>query len=354
MTIRISNRLLSTGESKRDTSLMKYILILLIASSSLGAQNIQRFAEIGNLKTQSGDVIYDCKVGYRTSGKLNNDSSNVIVYLTWFGGVSENLYNLLGSNKLIDTTDRYVILIDAVGNGVSTSPSHGDQRNLPGFNALTIADMVTSQYVLLSQHLGLKRIYAVMGGSMGSMQALQWMVQYPGFAEKCIAYVPTPKPSVYDLLYWNLMLNVMQSGIDYDVPAKVYMKSVNLFNSLTGRTPDYFVQHTTQEQFDTLLSRSFREPSAVFTPQNQIVQLNAMLRHDIYKHKGGKPIGDVINGNTFLIVSKQDHILHPSTSVKLSEETGCRLHLFDSDCGHLAVNCLLEETRGLIEGFLQR
>lgn len=333
---------------------MKYFLLMLILSTTSAAQNIQRFAEIGKLYMTSGDTIYDCKIGYRTAGQLNADSSNVIVYLTWFGGMSEHLYNLLGDKKLLDTTDRYVILIDAVGNGVSTSLSHGDLRNIPAFASLTISDMVTSQYLLLTKHLGLKRIYAVLGGSMGSMQALQWMVQYPGYAEKCIAYVPTPKPSVYDQLYWNLMLNVMQSGIDYNMPPKVYMKSVNLFNSLTGRTPDWFVNHTSQEQFDTLLTRSLREPSAVFTPQNQIAQLQAMLRHDIYNYTGGKPVSDFIGRNTLLIVSKQDHILHPSASVTLAEETGCRIHLFDSECGHLAVNCLLAETRELIEDFLKR
>lgn len=342
------------AKSRWKGVVLPLLFLFLLLPTPGAAQNVQRFAEIGNLSLESDEVIYDCKIGYRTAGQPNKDSSNVIVYLTWFGGTSEYLYNLLGSSKLLDTTDRYVILIDAVGNGVSTSPSHADERNLTAFNTLTIADMVKAQYIFLTEHLMLKKIYAVMGGSMGSMQALQWMVQYPGFAEKCIAYVPTPKPSVYDQLYWNLMLSVMQTGIDYNVPAKVYMKSVNLFNSLTGRTPDYFVEHTIQEQFDTLLSRSYREPSALFTPQNQISQLKAMLRHDIYKYTGGKSISEFIGKNTFLIASKQDHILHPSTSIKLSEETGCRLHLFDSDCGHLAVNCLLEETRGLIEDFLRK
>ncbi|MCK6614010.1 MAG: alpha/beta fold hydrolase [Ignavibacteriaceae bacterium] len=341
----------SGGARLRQVAVL-ILLLICIVTSPASAQNVQRFADIGNLVLESGDTVYNCRIGYRTAGALNADSSNVIVYLTWFGGMSENLYSLMGSSRILDTTGRFVIMIDALGNGVSTSASHPNEKNAKAFAALSISDMAASQYVLLTEHLGFRKIHAVMGGSMGSMQALQWMVQYPGYAEKCIAYVPTPKPSVYDQLYWNLMLNVMQSGIDYGVPPKVYMKSVNLFNHLTGRTPDYFVEHTTQEQFDTILARSYREPSAVFTPQNQISQLQAMLRHDIYRYTGGKPITDFIGGNTLLIVSEQDHILHPSTSVKLAEETGCRLHLFDSDCGHLAVNCLMEETRMLIEDFL--
>lgn len=54
--------------------------------SSVSAQSLQRFANIGDLKLQSGKTLYNCQIGYRTFGSINVDSSNIIIYPSWFGG----------------------------------------------------------------------------------------------------------------------------------------------------------------------------------------------------------------------------------------------------------------------------
>jgi homoserine O-acetyltransferase len=56
----------------------------------------QKFAELGEFKLVSGDVIHDCRIGYRTFGKLNADRSNVIVFPTWAGGTTEELRGDVG------------------------------------------------------------------------------------------------------------------------------------------------------------------------------------------------------------------------------------------------------------------
>jgi homoserine O-acetyltransferase/O-succinyltransferase len=71
--------------------------------------------------------------------------------------------------------------------------------------------MVNSQYLLLKKHFDLNRIYAAVGGSMGSMQVLEWAVAYPGFIEKIVAYAATPKMTSYDLLWMNTHLEIIEN-----------------------------------------------------------------------------------------------------------------------------------------------
>jgi hypothetical protein len=79
-----------------------------------------RFAELGDFRLVSGEVIHDCRLGYRTFGKLNAEKSNAVLFPTWFTGTTENLVGLIGPGKLVDP--------DALGNGVSSSPSNSKQQ----------------------------------------------------------------------------------------------------------------------------------------------------------------------------------------------------------------------------------
>ena len=133
--------------------LQKVIILLVLLSSSLFAQSQQLFAEIGDLELESGQVLENCKIGFRTFGTMNADKSNLIIYPTWFGGTTSDLVNLIGPGKLVDDTKYYVIAIDALGNGVSTSPSNSETQGGKKFPDITIVDMVNSQYKLLTKYL---------------------------------------------------------------------------------------------------------------------------------------------------------------------------------------------------------
>jgi hypothetical protein len=87
-----------------------------------------RFAELGDFRLVSGEVIHDCRLGYRTFGKLNAEKSNAVLFPTWFTGTTENLVGLIGPGKLVDPDEYFVILADALGNGVSSSPSNSKQQ----------------------------------------------------------------------------------------------------------------------------------------------------------------------------------------------------------------------------------
>ena len=140
------------------------MFVLLFWTNLTFAQSELKLVSIGDFTTTNGSIIEDCKIGYRTIGKLNSDSSNVILWPSWFDGTSESIVknNL---PKWIDSTGFYIIVVDALADGISSSPS-----NTVDFPEITIRDMVNSQYELLVNNLDIDHVYALVGISMGGMQ----------------------------------------------------------------------------------------------------------------------------------------------------------------------------------------
>src|SRR5437588_12689183 len=115
---------------------MKSVLLaaLLSLTGFLGllAAQEQQTARIGDFKLESGEVIRDCAIGYRTFGTLNPDKSNVVLFPTAFGWRSAGLTTRIGAGKLVDSAKYYVIAVDSLGDGISSSPSNS--KSQPGLS----------------------------------------------------------------------------------------------------------------------------------------------------------------------------------------------------------------------------
>ena len=327
--------------------------LFIILTFSLQAQ--QQFANLGDFKLESGEVIYDCKIGYRTFGKLNDEKSNLILYSTWFGGTSQMLGNLIGDgkDKLLDSTNYFIICVDALGNGVSTSPSNSEKQRNEKFPSFTMRDIVATQYKLLHDVLGFEKIFAAVGGSMGSMQALQLAVSYPEFVEKVIAYVPTPWSSSYDMLLWSTREQLITSAHQCGMSEREIFKSINMLTQLVARTPDWYVENNPREKFPEILKSFDKDAPTYWNSYDYLYQLRAMISHDISKGFSSKEeLKNHIKAEIFLIISRQDHILHPSSSLEFARIINCKTLILDDNCGHLSVNCNLDKVREEIKSFL--
>ena len=332
-----------------------FLMLVIFSDTFIIAQSQQQFAEIGDLELVSGDVITNCKIGYRTFGKLNTDSSNVIIYPTWFEGTTENVGRLIEKYRFIDTTKYFIIAIDALGNGVSTSPSNYNVYKIKSLSDITIRDMVNSQFKMLTEVFKFKHIFAAVGGSLGAMQVLEWAVAYPDFISKIVAYVGTPKLSTYDLLWNNIQLNIIETGKRYGVPDFETRKSLAMMMAAMGRTPEFIIEKIKPEDFQNYLKDFDKEYSSTFTLDDYECQLKAIVNNDISKSFGGsmEEAAKSINAKLFLIISETDLLINQTETKRFAELTKAKTLLLNNNCGHLAVSCEIERCREEIALFLE-
>jgi len=337
--------------------LFKYFIIfLLLISSTSFTQPEQQYAEIGDLKLLNGETLLDCKVGYRTFGQLNSDSSNIVIYPTWFGGTSENISNLIGPNKIVNDSTYFVIAVDALANGISTSPSNSVIQSGEVFPEITIDDMVNSQYKMLTENFGFKNIHAIIGGSMGSMQALQWIVSYPDFISKAIPYVATPRRTTYDKLIMEFRKRMIETYRELGADDKVINIMINYTTQLFVRSPEYIIENISHDDFEKYIDKKIenREPSKTFTIDNHLAQLKAMSTYNIYKGFNNSVIETAkhIKTELFLILGKSDMLVNPEPAMVLADVLKCKILILENNCGHLAVGCELERCNIAINKFL--
>jgi homoserine O-acetyltransferase len=179
----------------------------------------QSFKE-GNLKLESGDEIKDFSISYVTHGALNADKSNAILVVTAIGGNHHRLDYLIGPGKALDPAKYFIISTDAIGNGLTTSPSNSTLQPRMLFPRFTIRDMVQSQYRLVTEQLGIRRLHAVVGASMGGMQALQWAVSHPDTVQAIVPIVPLARTpawttGVLEMLRQSIMADPKWQGGNY-------------------------------------------------------------------------------------------------------------------------------------------
>lgn len=198
--------------------------------------------EIGDLKLEKGDVIRDFAISYVTHGKLNDRKSNAILMVTAIGGNHHRIDFLIGPGKALDTDRYFVIATDAIGNGLTTSPSNSKAQHGTAFPHFTIRDMVESQHRLL-QHLGIQHLVAVAGASMGGMQALQWGVSHPGMMDALVALTPLARTPAWTVAVTEACRKALTSDAAYDggnytaQPEKGWRTWADVLLTIATRTP---------------------------------------------------------------------------------------------------------------------
>jgi len=167
---------------------------------------------------ESGARLGPITLAYETCGTLNEDKSNVILVLHALSGDSHvaGYYktedekpgwwdNMVGPGKGIDTNKYFVVCANILGSCMgSTGPCTINPKTvLPyglDFPVVTIGDMVCAQKALID-YLGIKKILAVVGGSIGGMQVLEWSVRYPDFVAAAIPLATTTRHSALAIAF---------------------------------------------------------------------------------------------------------------------------------------------------------
>ena len=179
----------------------------------------KRFAYFNlSLKLSSGATLRPFILAYETYGKLNENRSNAILICHALSGDSHvaGYYtndpdeqpgwwdDAVGPGKMFDTDRFFVICSNVIGGCQgSTGPSSLAPDGKPyalRFPVITVSDMVQAQRHLMD-YLGIDRLFAVAGGSMGGMQALQWAIDYPQRVNAVLFVASTPRSSAQNIAF---------------------------------------------------------------------------------------------------------------------------------------------------------
>jgi homoserine O-acetyltransferase len=331
------------------------VAVLCLAASGYAQE--QKFAELGDFKLVSGEVLRSVRIGYRTFGKPNADATNIVVFPTWAGGTTEELKDNVGAGKLISDTDYYVVLIDALSNGVSSSPSNSTAQPRMKFPRITVRDMVNTEHELLTKTLGIKHVKAVMGISMGGMQTFQWIVSYPDFMDRAIPIVGSPHVAPYDVVMWRINIDAIEDSAgwnhgDYtENPAKLVHFEIG---ELVLQTPTEYNRTHTREQVLAALKKA--ETDKAEDANDTIRQSEAMMTLDVSDGYGGsmEKAAAAVKAQVFVVTSKQDHTVTPQPAKDFAKLLSAPVLELESDCGHLAPGCETKKVAGATAEFLRK
>lgn len=331
----------------RHLKFLIFLLLILPFVSNTFCQNSLNFIDIGDFKTVEGKTIKNCKLGYRTFGSLTEDRSNVVLWTTWFTGTTADIVNYDVLNSTMDTTGLYIIAVDALTDGVSSSPS-----NSINFPAVTIRDMVNSQYQLLTEYLLINHIKAVMGYSMGGIQALEWSIAYPQFMEKVISIAGTPKLSFYDLLLWNTQIKLIENAGNDPQKLSFAMERVIDIVTMNLYTPSFYASTQNPDNLANYLTDQYKNQK--MKPEDYLAGLQAIVKQNLYIDSNAKAINlkEVIKSKILLIAGNQDHMVNPTGSITLAKELNAQLLILESNCGHVSIFCEAEKIKNVVKDFL--
>lgn len=326
------------------------------SSAACAAAPQQQFASMGDLQLENKATIKDCAIGYRTLGTLNADKSNVIVFNTWHTGTSRDAMGLLASGALFDPAPWYIVVVDAIGNGVSCSPSNSKTQPGPSFPQFSMRDMVATQHKLLTEKLGLQRVRAVMGYSMGGMQTFQWAVSYPGFMDVAIPIAGTPRLTSSDMLF----LRIVEKAV-VDEPAYAggrytsnpALPMYNLLFAMNFDSPAHRSARTAPKDFEKFFRDSQAADNGGTDANNSLWQIRAVLGHDVAQ--GGKleDAAAQARARIHAINAAQDHVVNPAPALAFARQRKEDVTVLDTDCGHAALRCAMPAMKAVVEKALR-
>jgi homoserine O-acetyltransferase/O-succinyltransferase len=184
----------------------------------------QADAWFANYRFREGETLDRLRIHYATLGSPHRNAhgeiDNAVLVLHWTGSSSTVLLSpaytdaLYGPGEPLDASRYYLIIPDNIGCGQSSKPSDGLRARFPNYN---YGDNVDLQYKLVTETLGLKHLHAIVGMSMGGMNAWQWAEAYPDFTDGVMPVVSLPiKVSGRNLIWRKLAIDSVVSDPEYD------------------------------------------------------------------------------------------------------------------------------------------
>ncbi|MGC5326396.1 homoserine O-acetyltransferase MetX [Brevibacillus sp. SYSU BS000544] len=329
---------------------------------------------IGDLQLESGEVLKQVDIGYKTYGVYDPERENAIlvchaltgdVYAVgdekrpgWWEG-------LIGPGMPIDTNEYFVVCSNVLGGCYgSTGPASLDpDTNQPygsRFPVVTIRDMVHAQRRLIDA-LGIAKLYAVIGGSMGGMQVYEWAVEYPEMMELVVPIATCSRLSAISIAYNDVGRQAIKNDPEWN--RGDYYPGAGPTRGLAVARMLGMITYRTAELFEERFGRSYQQETGAssadityqiesylryqgeklvdrFDANSYLCLLRAMDSHDIGRGRGGIEQALSRIAARVLMIGITNDLLYP---IEHQEEmAGCigkhqipvEFHTIDSKFGH--------------------
>ncbi|MYN43067.1 homoserine O-acetyltransferase [Duganella sp. FT109W] len=285
--------------------------------SSLGYVKPQTMHFAEPLLLQSGASLRDYMLMYETYGTLNADHSNAVLVChalnashhvagEYEGQPKSTGWwdNMVGPGKPLDTDKFFVIGINNLGSCFgSTGPMHTNPATGKPYGAafpvVTVEDWVSAQARLADQ-LGIKQFAAVMGGSLGGMQALAWSIMYPDRLRHCVVIASTAKLSAQNIAFNDVARQAILSDPDYH-GGDFYAHGVVPKNGLRVAR---MVGHITYLSDDDMAEKFGRKLRDIAESGDYKFGFGVDFEIESYLRYQGDKFSEYFDANTYLLITK--------------------------------------------------
>jgi len=295
-----------------------------IPDDSIGLVKSSIFHFNEPLALASGLTLNEYELVYETYGKLNEARDNAVLVCHALSGTHHlaGYYsmddrkpgwweNIVGPGKVIDTNRFYVVGVNNLGGchgstgPKSTNPATGKPYG-PDFPIVTVTDWVTSQH-RLSEKLGIKQWAAVVGGSLGGMQVLQWAIDYPDSLRHAIVIAAAPKLTAQNIAFNEVARQAIRTDpsfhdghyYEHDTIPESGLRIARMLGHLTYMSDDIMA-----EKF----GRALREGTINFDYGIEF-QVESYLRYQADSFVGS------FDANTYLLMTKALDYFDPAATV---------------------------------------
>lgn len=290
--------------------------------NSLGHVQSQFMHFTEPLHLQSGGELADYTLAYETYGTLNADRSNAVLVCHALNAShhlagthadqpkSEGWWdNLIGPGKPLDTQQFFVIGINNLGSCFgSTGPMHNNPATGRPYGAdfpvVTVEDWVDAQARLLDR-LGIGQLAAVLGGSLGGMQALSWALRYPDRLRHCVAVATAPSLSAQNIAFNEVARRAITTDPDFHgghfyaqgVVPKRGLRVARMIGHIT-----YLSDDSMEAKFGRRLRTAAADEAQALGPRYSTQDIEFEI--ESYLRYQGDKFSEYFDANTYLLITR--------------------------------------------------
>lgn len=318
--------------------------------SSVGIVQPQTLIFDEPLTLECQQVLPAFELVIETYGTLNTDKSNAILICHALSGSHHAAGyhsaddtkagwwdNLIGNGKAIDTSKFFVVCLNNIGScHGSTGPTTINPKTGKIYGAdfplITIKDWVKTQ-VMLSDRLEIKKWHAIVGGSMGGMQALQWSVDYPDRLSRCVIIASTPKLSAQNIAFNEVARQSILSDPEFHdgwyLERGTYPRRGLILARMVGH-----ITYITEDAMKAKFGRDLKSGRFMYGYDVEF-QVESYLRYQ------GERFSQNFDANTYLLMTKALDYFDPTRDYApdgLSDEDALKLTLSRTRCQFLVIS----------------